>query len=127
MSNRHSFRFLNNELNDRLIQLFKRAEIQHRVDRAGLIRYSTADEEVVENDLIRSVRDSVFPSWQVLTCPSEWTTRYRDYLRRNDIPFQEELVDGELWFLIPRKYRPGAWKLEDPSQKRQRSAVPRAS
>ena len=62
-----------------------------------------------------SIRDKVFPSWQVLTCPKDWIERYRDYMNRHGIPFKEELSDGELWFLIPRKYRPHAWKLDDPA------------
>ena len=38
---------------------------------------------------------------------------------RHDIPLKEEMSDGELGFLIPRKYRPHAWKLDE-SEKRVR-------
>jgi len=33
-------------------------------------------------------------------------------MSRHGIPFQEELSNGELWFLLPRKYRPHKWKLD---------------
>ena len=32
-------------------------------------------------------------------------------MSRHDVPLKEEISDGELWFLIPRKYRPHSWKL----------------
>lgn len=109
----HSFRFLNKNLNRELIGLLKKAKIDHSIDRDGTVHYSSDDEEVVENDLICSIRDKVFPSWKVLNCPSDWTARYKEYMSHNDIPFQEELSNGELWFLIPGKHRPHSWKLED--------------
>jgi hypothetical protein len=37
-------------------------------------------------------------------------------MRRHDIPFEEEMIDGQLSFLISRKHRPHQWKL--PSHKR---------
>jgi hypothetical protein len=67
----------------------------------------------VENDVICSIRDEVFPSWQVLTCPHDWKARYRTYMKRHGVPFVEELSNGEVWFLIPRKYRPHAWRLDE--------------
>ncbi len=46
------------------------------------------------------------------------TFRFADNrLNRNKVPFREELTDGKLWFLIPRAYRPHAWKLRDPAIK----------
>ena len=111
MGRSHSFKFLNDGLNQELIGLLKKAGIEHSIDKDGAIRYSPGDEEVVENELIASIRGSVFPSWQVLTCPTDWTARYKDHMHRHGIPFQEEWSDGERWFLIPRKYRPHSWKL----------------
>jgi hypothetical protein len=61
------------------------------------------------------IRNEVFPSWQILTCPKDWIERYRQYMTQHDIPFTEELANHELWFLIPRKYRPHSWKIEDQS------------
>jgi hypothetical protein len=117
MGKRQSFRFLDKELNLKLIGLVKKANIDHAIDKEGVIHYSADDEEVVGNDLICSIRDKTLPSWQVLTCPSDWIERYRDYMSRHNIPFREELSNGELWFLIPRKCRPHSWKLERPTKK----------
>ena len=116
----HSFRFLDSRLTQELIGLLRKAKINHSIDKEGVVHYSPDDEEVVENDLICSLRDKVFPSWQLLTCPSDWTVRYKDYMGRHGIPFREELSNGELWFLLPRKYRPHAWKLDDPTKMERR-------
>jgi hypothetical protein len=107
-----SFRFADEDLNRRLIALLKKKEIRHFVDEHEVIHYSREDEDSVENNLIRSIRNRVFSSWRVLTCPTDWTDRYRQYMSRHDIPFKEELIDGQSWFLLPRKYRPQRWKLE---------------
>jgi hypothetical protein len=112
MGKRRSFKFLDDDLNRELAGLLRKAKIDHVVDKEGLVHYSEADDEVVENDLICSICDKTLPSWKVFTCPGDWIERYRDYLRRHGIPYQEELSDGELWFLIPRKCRPYAWKLD---------------
>lgn len=112
MSKNHSFKFVDNDLNRELVGLLKAAGIDHTVDQDGVVHYAADDREVIENDLICSIRAKVFPSWQILTFPPDWTARYRDYISRHDIPLREELSDGELWFLIPRKHRPHSWKLE---------------
>jgi hypothetical protein len=108
-----SFRFAEDELNRRLIALLKKNNVRHSVDEKGVIHYSPEDEESVGNYLIGSVRKDVFPSWQVLSCPAEWAERYKRYMKRREIPFKEELTDGQLCFLLPRRYRPHAWKLGD--------------
>jgi hypothetical protein len=108
-----SFRFAEDDLNRRLIALLKRNEIRHSVDKNGVIHYSPEDEELVENDLISSIRTRVFSSWQVLTCPKEWAERYKQYMARHDIPFKEEWSHGQLWFLLPQKFRPHRWKLHE--------------
>jgi hypothetical protein len=48
---------------------------------------------------------------QILTCPDEWIERYEQYMIGRKIPYKEVLVDGRLWFVIPRKCRPHCWKL----------------
>jgi hypothetical protein len=108
----HSFKFLDDDLNHRLIALMKKARVNHVVDKTGIIHYSPDDDEVVENDLICSIRRQVFTSWQILTCPNDWIGTYKRYMSKHRIPFSEELSNNQLWFLIPRKYRPYAWKLE---------------
>jgi hypothetical protein len=117
MDKQLSFRLLDDSLNRALLSLLKKAKIDYSLDEDGSIHYSAVVNDVVENDLICSIRDQVFPSWQVLTCPNDWVERYRDFMINRGIPFKEELSDGEFWFLIPRKYRPHAWKLDDPARK----------
>jgi hypothetical protein len=109
-----SFRFADDELNHRLIAHLKKNRIPHSVDSQGVIHYSPEDEEAVENESIVSIRRRVFPSWQVLSSPQEWADRYRQYMTEHGIPFKEELSQGELWFLLPRKYRPHMWKFDEP-------------
>ncbi len=116
MGKHYSFKFLDDGLHRELIALLQKAEIDHSLDKDGVVHCSSDDEEVVENDLICSIRSRVFASWQVVTCPPDWIARYKEYMRRHAIPFQEELSNGELWFLIPRKYRPLTWKLDDSKQ-----------
>src|SRR5882672_4958321 len=108
-----SFRFADDDLNRRLLALLKQKAIRHSVDANGVIHYSPDDEESVENDLIGSIRNRVFSSWQVLSCPTDWSNRYKQYMAQNAIPFKEELIDGQLRFLLPQKYRPHRWKLND--------------
>jgi hypothetical protein len=106
---------LDDNLNRQLIDLLKRKRIQHSVGKDGVIRYSPDDEELVENELIRSIRDSVFKPWQIISCPKDWAERYKSYMSRHEIPFVEELIDRQLCFLIPRKYRPHSWRLRSAS------------
>ena len=114
MEKRSFFRFLDDDLNQRLLALLRKAKIKHGVGKDGVVHYSRDDEEVVENDFVCTIRDTVFPSWQILTCPRDWTVRYKKYMNDHGIPFHEELSNGELWFLLPRKYRPHRWKLDAP-------------
>jgi hypothetical protein len=114
MGKNNSFRFLDDELNQQLLALLKKGKIKHDVGKDGIIHFLPEDEEVVENDYICSIRDKIFPSWQVLTCPRDWVGRYKKYMRHRRIPFREELSKGELWFLLPRRYRPHSWKLDEP-------------
>jgi hypothetical protein len=106
-----SFRFADDELNDKLIDLVKKNRIKHSVDDGGIVHFSPDDEDVMENTLICSIRDDVFTSWQVLSCPRDWTDCYREYMAQHDVPFHEELIDDGVCFLIPRRYRPNSWKL----------------
>src|SRR5437870_4797416 len=98
-----AFRFADEALNQRLIQLLAKTGVQHRVAKDGTIHYSPNDEETVENDLISSIRDDVFSGWGILFCPASWAASYREYMSRREIPFKEELRNEQLCFLIPRK------------------------
>src|SRR5207302_6452172 len=108
-----SFRFGDDRLHRQLLAQLKKRGIKHTVGRDGMIHYSADDKEVVEDKVICPIRDRVFPAWQILTCPRDWIERYSGYMRDHRIPFYEELSDGEVWFLLPRRHRPHSWKLED--------------
>lgn len=115
-----SFRFVDDRLNRRLMALLKRARVEHLVDKDGVLYYSKDNEALVENELIAKVRDGVFSPWQLLCCPKSWTKKYQQYMNQRGIPYQEELIDKELCFLIPGNYRPHSWKLESDLSKNQR-------
>jgi hypothetical protein len=114
MNETRSFKFLDDQLNRDLLKVLKRAKIAHSVDKNGCVIYSVDDKLVVENELIRIIRLRVFPSWAIITCPENWISVYKEYMLQRDIPFTEELHDGDLWFLIEGKRRPHQWKLDDP-------------
>ncbi|HEX3997531.1 MAG TPA: hypothetical protein VHX65_03160 [Pirellulales bacterium] len=112
MKTMQSFKFGDEDLNSRLLALLKKSHIKHSVDKQGVIHYPSGEADLVENDLLCSVRDAVFPRWQVLTCPPEWIESYKLYMRGHQIPFHEELSNGKVWFLLPRRFRPHRWKLD---------------
>ena len=115
-----SFKFADDELNQKLIALVKGVRWEQVViDDDGVVHYSAVDEELMENDLIRSIRDQVFPSWQIISCPKNWTELYKQYMVQHGVPFAEEWIDNQLCFLIPRRYRPHSWKIDAPTAKRQ--------
>lgn len=118
MTTDRSFKFLDEDLNRLLISALKRAKLKHRVAADGLIHYAPGDEEVVENDLIASIRDKVFPSWQILSCPKSSARRYQQYMTSHDIAYREELADNQLCFLISGEQDPHAWKLAQKTSSR---------
>ncbi len=107
-----SFRFVDAAIQRELLGRFRKTETRHTIDSTGAICFSPENEEFVESELIGPVRSEIFPTWQLVTCPVDWTIDYKTYMDRHEIPYREELSDGELWFLIPRKHRPGSWKIE---------------
>jgi hypothetical protein len=113
MRTKLSFRFVNDKLNQRFVALINKAGIDHTVDRDGCVHYSPKDEEVVGNDLICSLRNDVFSSWQILSCPKDWVERYKQYMDLHHVPFSVELINEQVSFLIPRRYRPHSWKLQE--------------
>src|SRR5687768_2381647 len=121
MARKYSFRFLDDDLNQRLLALLRKSGVEHRIDKRGTVHYTERDEEFVENELIGAVRDQVFASWQILCCPKEWTDRYRVYIDQHAIPFREELIDDEVCFLLPRNVRPLSWRL--PATARRKKAA----
>lgn len=117
MDRNHTFKFLDSDLNRQLHRLLRKREIDHFIDKDGIVYYSSNDAEVIDNDLVCLIRAKVFPAWQTLTCPSDWMARYKEYMGRHGVPFREELSNGVLWFLVPRKYRPHSWKLDISSRR----------
>ncbi len=108
-----TFRFVDDDLNLRLLGLLKKAKVRHHVDREGVVHYSRSDEEVVGNELICSIRDAAIPKWQLLSCPADYADRYRKYMIRQRIEFREESINQQLCFLLPRKHRPHSWRLKE--------------
>lgn len=106
-----SFKFMDANRNRKLLASVKTAGIKHRLDATKVLHFSSDDEDVVGNKLIKPLRDEQFQSWQVLSCPTEWTERYRQYMRKHRIPFSEELIDGETCFLISGHQTPLDWEL----------------
>lgn len=48
-----------------------------------------------------------------LTCPKEDIQKYRDYMDKNNIPYEEENIsDYEHWFIIDQKHDPHSWEIE---------------
>lgn len=122
MARLHSFQFTDEILNNRLTALLKKeARDRHTVDEDGVVHYSHDEEDFIGNDLICSVRGSVFPSWQIISFPKDWTESYQRYMTAHNVPFRGEVRDGQLRFLIPRNYRPHSWKLKEPDRLRKRN------
>src|SRR5688572_29998652 len=109
-----SFRFLNPELQHQFVALLNEAEVNYKLDRDGAVHYTEAEEQRIENEVLSRVRDSIFEEWQIISCPGEWAAEYKHYMTAQQVPYVEELIDGQLGFLIPRSYRPHAWKLRKP-------------
>jgi hypothetical protein len=105
-----SFKFLDEELNRRLVSSLKRARVPHRLDGSNAVHFSNHDEGAIENDVISPIRSSVFEQWQVLTCPADWVPRYKAYMLGHGVPFKEELIDGNVAFLLPGNVKPHHWQ-----------------
>jgi hypothetical protein len=104
------FRFENDRLNDRLINLIGKAKIPYAVDKERFLHYRSDDEESFE-DILARIRNSVFRSWQVLSSSETWTNRYRAEMDRRGVDYQEEWTNGSVDFLISQEHKPHAWKL----------------
>ena len=113
MAFKHSFRFANPTLNSKLLAQLRTANVKHSVESDGSIHYSADDEERVENEFLGHIRDRVFSSWQLVFCPPDWAARYQTYMGLHKIPFEEQWIDDQPCFLIPRQYRPHTWKLSN--------------
>lgn len=111
------FRFHDSTLNRAFLAQLKETPVNHQVAEDGVVRYSSADEEAVD-DVITAVRNTVFPTWQVVSCPDNWTESYRLYMSRHRVPFVEEMSNGEVWFLIEASRRPHSWKIDEPASER---------
>jgi len=102
-------------LNRKLLALLSsKAKGKFTVDASRVVHYSHNDEDLIGNDIICAVRAAAFPSWQLVMFPADWAGSYTDYMVKHDIPFREEVRDGQLRLLIPRRFRPHSWKLAPP-------------
>ena len=105
-----SFRFQDERLNDQLAELLKQRRIKFTRDQRGNILYNSDLEEVVENEVINSIRTKIFPFWKLLSAPDDWLERYQKYMKINNIHFVIEYSDDELNFLIPGNLNPHRWR-----------------
>jgi len=112
---RHSFQFLDELMQGELIAELRKRNIAYRATRSGEVLFSAENFEVVENEILCAIRDRKFPAWQIFTCPAEDAEKYRMVMQRDGVPYHEEMSDGALWFLLPRKYRPHSWKIDSPA------------
>jgi hypothetical protein len=87
MADTCSFRFVDDELNRKLIDLATASGIPHQVGPDGTLHYSAESGEAIEERVIRPIREEVFPRWQVPNCAPAWSARYRQYMRHNRLPF----------------------------------------
>src|SRR4051794_40200216 len=114
-----SFRFVDGHLQDDLLALVRGSDVLHSVEEDRTLRYASADAEMVENELICSVRDRLFPQWGVFTLEGDETPRpkvtaaYRAYMSQHAIPFAEEIHDGFTGFLTPEGVDSFEWGIPD--------------
>jgi hypothetical protein len=104
-----NFRFLNDRLNILFIHLLIVRGLRMTWDENGVVYFDANDEETVE-DILATIRNSQFSSWQILSCPSDWVNKYRSEMKRRQVPFVEELNDGQVEFLLPGDQEPHDWK-----------------
>ncbi len=104
-------RFSNSNRNRELQARLQQANIRFKVGHNGGVQFSAGDEERIENEILGPMRDRRFSSWQLLFCPPSWAARYKAYMSRHKVPFEEQRVDSGACFLIPRRYRPASWNL----------------
>ena len=115
MKQTHSFKFVDEKLNRKLIGLLERkARGKFRVGAGGFIYYSSNDEDLIGNQLICEIRSALFKRWQIIMCPKDWAAKYKCYMTEHEIPFNEEIRDDNLRFLVSRSRRPHSWKLDFP-------------
>jgi hypothetical protein len=105
-----AFRFQDEHLNDQLAELLEQRRIQFTRDKKGNIIYDSDFEEIVENEVINSIRDQIFPFWKLLSAPDDWLERYQTYMQINKIPYLVEYADDEMNFLIPGNFNPHRWR-----------------
>ena len=110
MAFEHSFKFADSALNSTLQARLRTEKLKFSVEGDGTIRYSSDDEERIESEFLGPIRDRRFPSWQLLFCPPDWVARYKSYMGRHNVPFEEQWIDEQPCFLLPRQYRPHTWK-----------------
>jgi hypothetical protein len=104
------FRFASDKLNDRLIAFLGKEDIPYAVDEGRYVHYRSENEEAFE-DVLARIRSAVFPEWQILSSPRDWTERYRAEMDKRGVNYQEEWTDGAVDFLISREHKPHAWKM----------------
>ena len=119
MTLNRSFLFVDKGLQEHLLALVRASGVPHAIEADGTLLYASADEHVIENELICSIRDQVFPEWGVFTLEGDemprpqTTARYRAHMKQYGIPFVEEVVDGFVWFLVSQDQDCFEWRVPD--------------
>lgn len=116
MDTSQSFKFLDSQLNRRLLDILKKRRDAFVVDAGGAVRMSPENEIVLHNEILPDLRAEKFASWQLITCPEDWIESYKEYMATNAVPFTEEIENGDLWFMIPGSYKPHSWKIKEPTR-----------
>jgi hypothetical protein len=109
-----SFRFADDKLQKELVVSIGELRRPFRLGKDATVYYPRKAEADFENELICPIRDKVFRNWQLLFCPQSAVNAYRTYMRRRGIPYQEEITNDEVAFLLPKTVRPHAWKVSSP-------------
>jgi hypothetical protein len=106
------FKFTNKKTNNYLIALLKKSKLDYSIDKDGKIHYSSCDMIMFE-DILCTIRQKIFPSsWQILSFPVEWETKYRQAIKKRKHPYQEEISNGNIKFLIDGNLKPHSWKID---------------
>lgn len=106
------FKFLNEKLQKKLISLLrKKAKNKFKILPSLYIEYDEKDVDLIENQLICSVRVSVFPNWQIVTASNN-SFAFQMELQKRKVSFELEIKNFDIRFLINKKYKPHAWKID---------------
>ncbi len=68
-------------------------------------------DEVADVTPVVDTTDIKAPEFKVIHCPLDQADRYKEYMNKKGIPFEENRLMDEVQFKVPKKYRPSMWKV----------------